>query len=73
MSDIEEIRAELSGNTNFDADHEEELFKRIAEVEEEERTGGLVPGLTKSDYILIVAMFLVLGGLPVIYYAVMYF
>ena len=30
MSDIEEIRAELSGNTNFDADHEEYLFKRIA-------------------------------------------
>ncbi len=73
MSDIDEIRAELSGNTNFDEDHEEELFRRIAEVERQERAGDMVPGLAKSDYILIIALFAILGILPVIYYAIMYF
>lgn len=73
MSDIAEIKSELSGNTNFDEAHEGELFERIAIIEEEERDGGLIPGLTRADYILIVIMFIVLGVLPVIWYAVMYF
>ena len=73
MSDVEEIRAELSGNTNFDEDHEGELFERIAEIEAQEQAGELIPGLDKADYILIAVMFIVLGVLPVIWYAVMYF
>lgn len=73
MSDLAEIKSELSGNTNFDAEHEDELFKRIAEIEDQERNGELVKGLNKVDYTLIVLMFLVLGVLPVIWYAVMYF
>lgn len=73
MSDIEEIKSELSGNTNFDQEHEGELFKRIAEIGKQEREGELVEGLYKTDYVLIIAMFIVLGILPVIWYAVMYF
>ncbi len=73
MSDVEQIKAELSGNTNFDEDHEGELFERIAEIEAQERAGELIPGLDRTDSILIAAMFIVLGVLPVIWYAVMYF
>ncbi len=73
MSDVEQIKAELSGNTNFDEDHEGELFERIAEIEAQERAGELIPGLDRTDNILIAAMFIVLGVLPVIWYAVMYF
>ena len=73
MNEIEEIKSELGGNTNFDEAHEDELFKRIAEIERQERAGELVQGLGKSDYVLTAAMLLVLGVLPVIWYAVMYF
>ena len=73
MSNVDEIRAEHSGNTNFYEEHEGELFKRIAEIEEQERRGELVKGLNKTDYALIVIMFVVLGLLPVVWYAVMYF
>ena len=73
MSDVEQIKAELSGNTNFDEDHEGELFERIAEIEAQERAGELIPGLDRTDNILIAAMFIVLGVLPVIWSAVMYF
>ena len=73
MSAVEEIKSELIGNTNFDEDHEGELFERIAEIEEQEREGKLIPGLDKTDGILIAAMFAVLGVLPVAWYAVMYF
>lgn len=73
MSEVEKIRSELSGNTSFDEDHEGELFERIAQIEEQERTGDLIPGLNRTDNILIAAMFIVLGILPVIWYAVMYF
>lgn len=73
MSDVKEIRAELSGNTNFDEGHEGELFERIAEIENQERAGELIPGLGRFDYVLMAAMFIVLGVLPVIWYAVMYF
>lgn len=72
MSDIAEIKSELGGNTNFDEGHEGELFERIAAIEDEERDAALIPGLAKSDYVLIVVMFLVLGVLPVVRYAVMY-
>lgn len=73
MSNIDQITFELSGNTNFDESHEGELFKRIAEIEEQERAGELIPGLNRTDNILTVAMIAVLGVLPVLWYAVMYF
>ena len=62
MSAVDEIRSELSGSTNFDEAHEGELCE-----------GKLIPGLDKADNILIAAMFIVLGVLPVIWYEVMYF
>ena len=42
MSDAEEIRSELSGHTNFDEEHEGELFERVAKIEQAEREGTLV-------------------------------
>ncbi|MCB7036561.1 hypothetical protein [Eggerthella sinensis] len=73
MSDAEEIRSELSGHTNFDEEHEGELFERVAKIEQAEREGTLVAALNKTDNVLIAAMFVVLGVLPVLWYAVMYF
>lgn len=73
MNDVEEIRSEISGHTNFDEEHEGELFERIAKIERAEREGALIAGLNKTDNMLIVAMFAVLGVLPVLWYAVMYF
>ncbi|MGJ0766380.1 hypothetical protein [Eggerthella lenta] len=70
MSDVAEIKAELSGNTNFDEEHENELFKRIAEIEDQENKGELVKELTKTDYIIIALLFIVFGIVPVIWYAV---
>lgn len=45
----------------------------LLKIEEQERRGELVKGLNKADYALIVIMFVVLGLLPVVWYAVMYF
>lgn len=70
MSDVAEIKAELSGNTNFDEEHENELFERIAEIEDQESKGELVKELTKTDYIIIALLFIVFGIVPVIWYAV---
>ena len=57
---------------NFDAEHEGDLFERIAIIEKQEAAGELIPGLNKVDHILIAAMFIVLGVLPVIWYAITY-
>ncbi len=73
MGDLEQIKSELSGNTNFDEEHEGELFERIAVIEEQESAGGLIQGLNRTDNILMAAMLVVLGVLPIIWYAVMYF
>ena len=73
MSDVEEIRSEIGGHTNFDEEHEGELFERIAKIERAEREGTLVAALNKTDNVLIAAMFVVLGVLPVLWYAVLYF
>jgi chorismate mutase len=70
MSDVAEIKAELSGNTNFDEEHENELFERIAEIEDQESKGELVKELTKTDYIIIALLFIAFGIVPVIWYAV---
>ncbi|MCI9208744.1 MULTISPECIES: hypothetical protein [Adlercreutzia] len=73
MGDLEQIKSELSGNTNFDEEHEGELFERIAIIEEQESAGELIQGLNRTDNILMAAMLVVLGVLPIIWYAVMYF
>lgn len=72
MDDLQQITAELSGKTSFDAEHEGDLFERIAIIEKQEAAGELIPGLNKVDHILIAAMFIVLGVLPVIWYAITY-
>ena len=72
MDDLQQITAELSGKTNFDAEQEGDLFERIAIIEKQEAAGELIPGLNKVDHILIAAMFIVLGVLPVIWYAITY-
>lgn len=72
MDDLQQITAELSGKMNFDAEHEGDLFERIAIIEKQEAAGELIPGLNKVDHILIAAMFIVLGVLPVIWYAITY-
>ena len=72
MDDLQQITAELRGKTNFDAEHEGDLFERIAIIEKQEAAGELIPGLNKVDHILIAAMFIVLGVLPVIWYAITY-
>ena len=72
MDDLQQITAELSGKTNFAAEHEGALFERIAIIEKQEAAGELIPGLNKVDHILIAAMFIVLGVLPVIWYAITY-
>lgn len=72
MDDLQQITAELSGKTNFDAEHEGDLLERIAIIEKQEAAGELIPGLNKVDHILIAAMFIVLGVLPVIWYAITY-
>ena len=72
MDDLQQITAELIGKTNFDAEHEGDHFERIAIIEKQEAAGELIPGLNKVDHILIAAMFIVLGVLPVIWYAITY-
>ena len=62
MYDLQQITAELSGKTNFDAEI----------IEKQEAAEELIPGLNKVDHILIAAMFIVLGVLPVIWYAITY-
>ena len=49
MDDLQQITAELSGKTNFDAEHEGDLFERIAIIEKQEAAGELIPGLNKVD------------------------
>lgn len=44
MDDLQQITAELSGKTNFDAEHEGDLFERIAIIEKQEAAGELIPG-----------------------------
>ena len=73
MGDLEQIKSELSGNTNFDEEHEGELFERIAIIEEQESAGELIQGLNRTDNILMAAMLVVLGVLPIIWYAGMDF
>ncbi len=70
MDKLEEIRNELAGNTSFDEEHEEDLFQAILTMEEAEQNDELVQGLTKGDYILTLLFIIILGLVPVAYYAI---
>lgn len=70
MERLEEIKKELSRNTSFDAEHEQDLFNAILEMEEAEEKNDLVPSLKKSDYILTILCILILGLGPVVCYAI---
>lgn len=69
MQELEKIRSELSGKTSFDAEHENDLFEKILQIEEMEQKGEGVPGLTKVDGVIAILFILILGLAPVAYYA----
>ena len=50
---IDNVRAELKGNTEIDSDIEEQLIERIAEIEAND---GVVPPMLKPDWIAIIVM-----------------
>ena len=64
MSNIESIRAELSGRTGVGSDVEEKLFEKIAEIEESD---SIVAPLPKFDWIIGGISILVFGVAPVIW------
>ena len=69
MVQFEEVYEELKGRTDTDPEIEQELCRRVAEIESE---GGVTSPLPKADWIL-VAILIVLGTIvPIIYYAVKY-
>lgn len=66
MAQFEEIYSELKGRTGTDDEVEKELCRRIAEIEEQ---GEVVPGLSKGDWLLSVAL-IVLGTVaPIVVFA----
>lgn len=67
MAQFEYVYQELQNNTGTSPDIEEELCRRIAEIEDED---SIVPGLTKSDWILTWVLIALGTFLPIIYYAV---
>ncbi len=70
MRDLEKVRNQLSGKTSFSTEQENDLFEKILEIEDMEKGGDGVPGLTKTDGIAAILLILILGIAPVIYYAV---
>lgn len=58
-----EIRNELSGKTGMNAEIEEDLFQRIAEIEE---ASYIVKPMTKTDLYLGIILAAVMGILPVV-------
>ena len=51
MTRIDDIRDELKGRTELKEDLEEDLYARIAQIEEEiEDHGSIVPTLKKVDF-----------------------
>jgi hypothetical protein len=67
MPKYEEILNELKGRTGIEPNHEEELCRRIAEIED---TDGVVPGLTKADWGMTWVLMIILGLIPIIVEAV---
>ena len=66
MAQFEEVYAELKGNTGTSPEIEEEICRRVAEIEDME---SVVPGLTKSDWILTWVLIALGTFLPIIVYA----
>lgn len=66
MSNLELINKELSGRTGMEADAEQDLFHRIAQIESSEFN---IQPLLKADWIGVACAILLLGVAPVMYYA----
>lgn len=66
MSLYEEVYEELKGCTGTNPDVEQELCRRIAEIEQQ---GEVVPGLDKKDWIISVALIVLGTVLPIVVYA----
>lgn len=60
---IDEIRQQLSGKTGMSPEIEEDLFTRIAEIEE---SPSIVPPMTKADLYVGIIIAIVSGILPVV-------
>lgn len=63
MSRVDEIRKELAGKTEMNAQLEEDLFGRICELEEDE---GMIKPMTKADRIIGILAAVCLGILPLL-------
>lgn len=60
---INEIRMQLSGRTGMSPGIEEDLFVKIAEIEDSE---NIVPPMTKGDLYFGIILALISGILPVV-------
>ena len=61
------VREELAGKTEMNAANEEDLFRRLEQIEAE---GHVVDSLSRGDWIGIWLTFFLLGLCPLLYYAV---
>ena len=66
MVTYEEVYEELKGRTDTDPEIEEELCRRIAEIESD---GGVVEDLPKKDWALIWILCVLGTVLPIVVYA----
>ncbi len=62
----EEVYEELKGRTGTDPEIEQELCKRISEIESQ---GSVVAGLTKGDWIITWVLIALGTFLPIVIYA----
>ena len=60
---IEEIKKQLQGKTGMSPEIEQDLFERIAEIEESPR---IVPAMTKVDLAIGIVLVALVGFLPVV-------
>jgi hypothetical protein len=60
------VREELAGKTEMNAVNEEDLFRRLEQIEAE---GHVLPSLSRKDWVGIWVTFFVLGVFPLLYYA----
>lgn len=61
------VREELAGKTEMNAANEEDLFRRLEQIEAE---GHVLASLSRKDWIGIWVTFFLLGICPLLYYAV---
>jgi len=66
MENRKSVREELTGKTEMNSENENDLFIRLEEIEKDQ---AIVESLPKSDWIGIVATFVILGIMPLLYYA----